>query len=136
MLILYKHMRGAIFAASLSWFFFAPSIGQATEPIQIRRGFSQILTLDQPAQLVSVGDPKVADVTLGTGNTILVLTGKKIGTTNLVVLGQNGLRLYDASVDVGPDDDRIRIGVRYPAGSKSKDPGSAMIRTFLCDRNC
>jgi Flp pilus assembly secretin CpaC len=129
-------LHWTILAATLLGPFFAPSRGGATEAIQLRRGFSQIFKLDQPAQLVSVGDPTIADVTLGTGSTILVLTGKKIGTTNVTVLGQDGLEIYDATLEVGPNDERNRIKIRYPAGNKNKDPGSPAFRTFVCDPNC
>jgi Flp pilus assembly secretin CpaC len=131
-------LQWTIFAAALLQLFFEPSHGEANENIQIRRGFSQILKLDHAAQLVTVGNPNIADVTLGTGNTLLVLTGKKTGTTNIIALGQDGSEIFGATVEVGEsrDDDRIRIRIRYPSGNKNKDPGSSSIKTFVCDPNC
>src|SRR6476620_12780138 len=98
---------------SLSVSFSEPARAQ-TETIQIDRGFSKILRLNHPAHLVAVGDPTVADVTIGTDNTTLVLTAKKIGATNVIALDQVGKEIYMAAVDVG--DERSKIRVRYPSG--------------------
>ena len=137
--MLFKQLlRWTILAAALLGLFFQPSRAAATENIQIRRGFSQILKLDHAALLVTVGNPEIADVTLGTGNTLLVLTGKKMGTTNVIALAQDGTEIFVATVEVGEsrDDDRLRIRIRYPTGNKTKEPGGALIKTFACDPNC
>jgi hypothetical protein len=117
---------------SLSVSFSEPARAQ-TETIQIDRGFSKILRLPHPAHLVAVGDPTVADATIGTDNT-LVLTAKKIGATNVIALDQVGKEIYMATVGVG--DERSKIRIRYPSGDKNKEPGAGVVQTFLCDLGC
>lgn len=56
-----------------------------------------------PAQGVAIGNPSIAGVSIQ-NDTLLFITGRSYGTTNLVVVGQNGRTLFSGRVTVTPDE--------------------------------
>ncbi|WP_445502892.1 pilus assembly protein N-terminal domain-containing protein [Microvirga sp. G4-2] len=70
---------------------------QTTLPIVL--DFAKILTFDQPARTIIIGNPGIVDGTLSDDTTI-VLTGKSIGTTNMIVLGEGGQEIANLRVNV------------------------------------
>ena len=76
------------------------SITQAAETIRLRPGFATILKLNQSIGTVVVGDAKVIDAT-PQSDTTLVLTAKEVaGTTNVLILDEQGNEFFSATVTV------------------------------------
>jgi Flp pilus assembly secretin CpaC len=61
--------------------------------------FARVLTFGMPARTIIIGNPAVVDGTLSDDRTI-VLTGKAIGTTNMIVLGEAGREVASFVVNV------------------------------------
>jgi len=64
---------------------------------------ARVLKLDRPVAKVIVGNSEVADATVADATTI-VLTGRSFGTTNLVLLDQDGNAIADERVLVSIDE--------------------------------
>ena len=62
---------------------------------------SQVVRIPRPADTVVVGDPDIADVVLQDATT-LVLTGKNLGETNLIILDEAGDPIVDETIVVAP----------------------------------
>jgi len=56
--------------------------------IALNIGIARLMMLDQPAVTIVIGDTSVADTAL-LDDRMLILTAKRPGSTNLVVLGEN-----------------------------------------------
>lgn len=61
------------------------------------------IRLSEPAEGVAIGNPSIAGVTVQ-NDMFLFVTGRSYGSTNLVVVGQNGRVLYSGRVVVTPDE--------------------------------
>lgn len=70
---------------------------QTTLPMVL--DFAKILTFEQPARTIIIGNPGIVDGTLSDETTI-VLTGKSVGTTNMIVLGEGGQEIANLRVNV------------------------------------
>jgi Flp pilus assembly secretin CpaC len=70
---------------------------QTTLPMVL--DFAKILTFDQPARTIIIGNPGIVDGTLS-DETAIVLTGKSVGTTNMIVLGEGGQEIANLRVNV------------------------------------
>jgi pilus assembly protein CpaC len=71
----------------------APAVTSRTEmgsPMSLVVNKSAILRLEAPAVRISVGNPAVADITPVSSREIILL-GKSIGTTNLIVWDKSGV---------------------------------------------
>lgn len=87
----------------------------AADTIDVRLGNSQVIgPLSQMATVI-IGNTGVADATLGGGGTI-ILTGKMLGTTNLIVLDESGRELLSSDLNVVPLDNRPTTTVRIFGG--------------------
>ncbi len=64
---------------------------------------SQILRLDRPAAEIIIGNPTIADVTIQSGN-ILVVTGKSFGITNVIALDAERNVIQDQRLTVMRDE--------------------------------
>lgn len=72
----------------------------ATDPIyQVDLNKTQILRLPAAAGSVIIGNPAIADVTVHSPMTIMVV-GRGFGETNLIVLDRNGHTMVDADIQV------------------------------------
>ncbi|MFC5444998.1 pilus assembly protein N-terminal domain-containing protein [Rhizobium halophytocola] len=70
---------------------------------------ARVLKLDRPVSKVIVGNSKIADATVADEKTI-VLTGRDFGTTNLVLLDNDGNAILDERIQVSIDEDNtIRL---------------------------
>lgn len=76
-----------------------------TDALRVVLDKSQSLTLTRQAASVIVGQPQIADVTVVTPRRI-ILIGKKVGETSLVILDSQGQTLIDASLTVVPEAQR------------------------------
>ncbi|MEL6201124.1 MAG: pilus assembly protein N-terminal domain-containing protein [Pseudomonadota bacterium] len=87
----------------------APTVAQAdTDEIVLSLNYARVIKLSRPAATVIVGNPEIADATVGDPQTI-VLTGQGFGRTNLVILDNSGAPIFDESIAVARDDDVLRI---------------------------
>mgnify|MGYP001804282943 CR=1 FL=1 len=86
-----------------------PSVAQAdADEIVLSLNYARVIKLSRPAATVIVGNPEIADATVGDPQTI-VLTGQGFGRTNLVILDGSGAPIFDESIAVARDDDVLRI---------------------------
>lgn len=75
----------------------------ADDVIRVFMDHARILKLDRMVSKVIIGNADVADVTVSDPQTI-VLTGKSYGTTNLVILDQDGEAIVDERILVSVDE--------------------------------
>lgn len=64
---------------------------------------ARVLKLDRPVSKVIIGNADVADATVADARTIVV-TGRNFGTTNLVILDQDGNAIVDERILVSIDE--------------------------------
>lgn len=72
---------------------------QKTTEIRVTLDFARIQTFEVPARTIIIGNPAIVDGTLSDEKTI-VLTGKAVGTTNMIVLGEAGREIASLVVNV------------------------------------
>lgn len=78
----------------------APALaGEAREPISVVVDHAKVMRISAPAATVVVGNPAIADASVQDRQTI-VLTGKVLGTTNLVILDAKGQLIADEQIRV------------------------------------
>ena len=114
-------LAGAVFYTA-GWLIATPAY--ATDSVQVIIDEAKILRLAEPVARVIIGNPATADVSV-LGSTMLVLTGKSYGKTNMILLNRDGETIANLDVSVDQNPTRtvsIRKGTeRYsyhcPAGS-------------------
>ncbi len=67
--------------------------------ITITLDFARVLTFNRSARTIIIGNPGIIDGTLSDDRTI-VLTGKAVGTTNMIILGEGGDEIANLAVNV------------------------------------
>ena len=67
--------------------------------VRLVQGRSQVVRVPRPAETVVVGDPAIADVSIQDATT-LVLTAKKAGETNIIILDEAGDPIVDETIVV------------------------------------
>ncbi|THK36261.1 pilus assembly protein PilQ [Ensifer sp. MPMI2T] len=83
---------------------FAPVATHAEEQMmRVYMDHARVLKLDRPVSKVIIGNSEVADATVADSKTI-VLTGRNFGTTNLVILDQDGNAIVDERILVSIDE--------------------------------
>ncbi|EDQ35405.1 hypothetical protein HPDFL43_19462 [Hoeflea phototrophica DFL-43] len=96
--------RLAIAAFGMAIAVLSPLTAVADEDlIRVFMDHARILKLDRTVSKVIIGNAAVADVTVSDPRTI-VLTGKSYGTTNLVILDQEGEAIVDERILVSVDE--------------------------------
>jgi hypothetical protein len=83
-------------------------LGRADREIVLQPGISDILQLPRPARTIIIGNPAIADATLN-GDTAVVLTGQKVGQTNLIILDASGMEVTRTALRVGPQESKVVI---------------------------
>ena len=78
----------------------------ATEPISVIVDRAKVLHISQPADVVIIGNPAIADATIQDSQT-LIITGRSFGTTNLIILDKQGQSIADNIVTVEPSNDQV-----------------------------
>ena len=78
----------------------------AAEPISVIVDRAKVLHISQPADVVIIGNPAIADATIQDSQT-LIITGRSYGTTNLIVLDKQGQSIADNIVTVEPSNDQV-----------------------------
>jgi Flp pilus assembly secretin CpaC len=86
-------------AASLS----SAALAQEDGLVRVFMNHARVLKLDRPVAKVIVGNAEVADATVADSTTI-VLTGRAFGTTNLVLLDEDGNAIADERILVSIDE--------------------------------
>jgi Flp pilus assembly secretin CpaC len=79
----------------------APAIGAplADEQMLLEVDRALLLRLDQPASAVIIGNPMIADAAIQ-DQRMLVITGKSFGSTNLIVLDEEGEEVVSKVLEV------------------------------------
>lgn len=67
---------------------------------------SRPIALPAAASGVVVGNPTVAGVSVQ-NNRLLFVTGRSYGSTNLIVVGENGRPIYETRITVVPDESNV-----------------------------
>lgn len=95
-------------AALACLFLSAVAVGPAAaeERVFVTLDHAKILELEAPASTIILGNPGIADATVF-DRSKLVITGKSYGTTNLVVIGEDGEQVQSNTITVRADDDRL-----------------------------
>ncbi|MBP2236085.1 Flp pilus assembly secretin CpaC [Sinorhizobium kostiense] len=104
---------------------FAPGGALAAEEMmRVYMDHARVLKLDRPVSKVIIGNADVADATVADARTI-VLTGRSFGTTNLVILDQDGNAIVDERILVSIDEgNTLRV---YKQTTRT---------VFSCSPNC
>ena len=108
------------FGLAIAMLFLAVPGASASDMLEVSLGYSQVIGPVKDMATVIVGNDSVADATLGGGGT-LILTGKAIGATNLIVLDATGRELLSSSLHVVPLDRRPRSNIRVTKGVSWQD---------------
>jgi Flp pilus assembly secretin CpaC len=82
---------------------FALPVAAHAEDLIVKYDQSQILRLTRPASEIIIGNPSIADVTIQSGN-ILVVTGKSYGITNIIALDGERNVIQDQRISVRRDE--------------------------------
>ena len=76
---------------------------QSGEPVQLTPGFTKLVRFGRTIATVVIGNPDVVDARAQTDRAI-VLVGKTVGITNLIVLDDTGAEVFNSLVIVGARD--------------------------------
>ncbi|SED61245.1 Pilus formation protein N terminal region [Rhizobiales bacterium GAS188] len=94
----FQRSRGSIIAGLIGTCMLCSGIASA-ETLVVLTDRAKIIRLPDKTKTVVVGNPIVADVTLGKDG-LVVLTGKSFGSTNLIALDAAGAILNESTVQV------------------------------------
>lgn len=73
------------------------SAAMAEDTITVELDYARVIKLDRPVSRVIIGNSDIADAAVSDAQTI-ILTGKKFGTTNLVILDTDGSAIVDERI--------------------------------------
>lgn len=83
-----------------------PAAQATAETIDVVVDRAKVLRISQPADVVIIGNPAIADATIQDSQT-LIITGRSFGTTNLIVLDAGGQIISEETITVGPQDQNV-----------------------------
>jgi Flp pilus assembly secretin CpaC len=101
-------LRPLVAAAAALFMFAAPA---SARDVRVALDQAFPIRLSEPAEGVAIGNPSIAGVTVQ-NDMFLFVTGRSYGSTNLVVVGQNGRVLYSGRVVVAPDETDVVMVTR------------------------
>ena len=84
----------------------AGPVRAADDDIIVKYDQSQLLRLKRPAAEIIIGNPSIADVSVQSGN-LLVVTGKSFGITNIITLDADRNVIQDQRVLVKRDEGKV-----------------------------
>jgi Flp pilus assembly secretin CpaC len=119
-----SRFAATLIAASLLWAFALPFGLARAETLVVTTDRAKIIKLPEQTKTVIVGNPIVADVTIGKDG-LVILTGKGFGTTNLIALDGAGAILNESTVQVRQASENMVIMQR---GMERE--------TYSCTPNC
>lgn len=96
-------------AAAAAFFMFAAPASARDIRVALDQAFP--IRLSEAAEGVAIGNPAIAGVTVQ-NDMFLFVTGRSYGSTNLVVVGNNGRVLYSGRVVVTPDETDVVMVTR------------------------
>ncbi|PYE35062.1 putative type II/III system pilus formation protein [Rhizobium sp. PP-WC-1G-195] len=79
------------------------AIAQDAALMNVYLNHARVLKLDRSVSRVIIGSAEIADATVADAQTI-VLTGKAVGTTNIVILDENDNPIVDQRILVSTDE--------------------------------
>jgi Flp pilus assembly secretin CpaC len=97
----------------------------AKEPIAVMIDRAKVMRISAPAETIIIGNPAIADATVYDRQTIVV-TGKMVGQTNLIILDAKGQPIADEMVAVQ----------RAVGNVVSVQKGATVRHTFNCTPDC
>ena len=101
----------------------AASQATAAQPLVVYTDQSKIIDLARAAGVVVIGNPSIADATIQ-GNKVF-LHGRSFGTTNIIILDEQGTQLADMEIDVQlGGENNVSL---YKAGN---------LYSFVCAEDC
>jgi Flp pilus assembly secretin CpaC len=100
---LHRAAAAAAIAAALA---LAAGPAEAVDDLIVKYDQSQLLRLSKPATEIIVGNPSIADVSVQSGN-LLVITGKTFGITNIIALDADRNVIQDQRVIVKRDEGKV-----------------------------
>src|SRR5262245_49170880 len=101
--------RGALAVAAL--LVIAAPVWAANEVLRIPVGRAEVVTSNDEVKTVAIAEPKIADAAVGSARTVVV-NGKSVGTTTLVVYNEGGrYKMYDVVVHVPNGDRQVKLRV-------------------------
>jgi len=101
-------LRPLVAAAAALFVFAAPA---SARDVRVALDQAFPIRLSEPAEGVAIGNPSIAGVTVQ-NDMFLFVTGRSYGSTNLVVVGQNGRVLYSGRVVVTADETDVVMVTR------------------------
>jgi len=101
-------VRPFVAAAAALFVFAAPA---SARDIRVALDQAFPIRLSEAAEGVAIGNPSIAGVTVQ-NDMFLFVTGRSYGSTNLVVVGDNGRVLYSGRVVVTPDETDVVMVTR------------------------
>ncbi len=97
---------------------------QMLDDVVVKYDQSQLLKLPRPASEIIIGNPVIADISVHSGN-LLVITGKSFGITNMIVLDAKREVIMERRVLVKRDEVKV---VNLQRG--------ALRQTYNCTPQC
>lgn len=88
---------------------------------------TEIVQLPQPAAAIVVGNPKIADVSVHSNNTIFIV-GRGYGDTNIIILDSAGQTVMNANIKV--------VGASTHNNVRVFNGGATMRSTYNCSPYC
>jgi len=79
--------------------------GEDGSSLALVMDFARIVTFEEPARDIILGNPDIVDGTLSDQRT-MVLTPKRVGTTNLIVIGTSGSEIAHLTISVAENSRR------------------------------
>ena len=104
---------------------FGGAASTSGQTINVSVNEAEILRLDQPASIILVANPTIADVAIET-NQLLFLLGRRPGETSLIILDDEGQEILSQPIVVTPQMDR-HVTIQRGIGGQS---------TMNCDPRC
>jgi hypothetical protein len=98
----YRLVAPAILAALLA----GPAV--AEEAVMVTLDQAKVMRIAAPAGTIIIGNPSIADATLQDSQT-LVITGRAYGSTNLIILDEEGEPVTDTQVVVQAPDRTVTV---------------------------
>ncbi len=76
--------------------------------ISVTLDFARVMAFNRPARTIIIGNPGIIDATLSDDRT-LVLTGRAVGATNMIILGDGGEEIANLAVNVVGNKSQLTI---------------------------
>lgn len=109
---------------------FSTAMAADQQLLRVFMNHARVLKLDRPVAKVIVGNAEVADATVADPKTI-VLTGRAFGTTNLVLLDEEGNAIADERILVSIDEgNTVRVYRQTDRSVLSCTPNCEQHATF------